>query len=343
MLSDHSSWLDYGFLEGQLIKIGGLGCNDNNGGGCLFKIQLISGTDANHTDKITLTSTALATPNAPDTLPGSGTATVSIVQWAVVAHFSAPDAGNAPDPVTGALSCPISPTDKCGTWYQAVTIKLVADPFFVLAPGQENLRKFGKQRHLLSGIRGPLAVEGGTTSADRSIHGAVLLPGEDNRPAFRVAAQPPEWQQIDTLNVYGDGSMEDLFGTLTSTALTGLNMGKALDFSNVLCPDLPDRSTCKHPFSEPGIYPGGISYGSISVDANGVFTTDGTLSTVEIVNIMLGAGNDHLDIQSTLQPGGDFNPITGLRGELAHHGGITAVHGGGNALLKVDGENLLGT
>src|SRR5213079_480351 len=44
-----------------------------------------------------------------------------------------------------------------------------------------------------------------------------------------------------------------------------------------------------------------------------------------------------LTIQSTLQPGGDFNPITGLRGELAHHGGITAVHGGGNALVRVDG------
>ena len=56
---------------------------------------------------------------------------------------------------------------------------------------------------------------------------------------------------------------------------------------------------------------------------------------------MLGAGNDHLAIQSTLQPGGDFNPITGQRGELAHHGGVTAVHGGGNALLKVDGTFTL--
>ncbi|MDX6679730.1 MAG: large repetitive protein, partial [Solirubrobacteraceae bacterium] len=202
---------------------------------------------------------------------------------------------------------------------------------------RENLRTFGKQPHLLSGIRGPLSVEGGTTSADRSVRAAVLLPGEDNRPPFRVAAQPPEWQQIDTLNVYGDGSREDLAGTLTSTALTGLNMGSGLDFSNLLCPNLPDRSTCKHPFSEPGIYPGGVSYGSISIDSNGVFSTDGTLSTIEIVNVMLGAGNDRLDIQSTLQPGGDFNPITGARGELAHHGGITAVHGGGNALLKVDG------
>ena len=165
----------------------------------------------------------------------------------------------------------------------------------------------------------------------------MLLPGEDNRPPFRVAAQPPEWQAIDTLNIYNDGSKEDLTGTLTSTALTGFNMGAGLDFSDILCDDPVHRIGCKTPFGEPGIYPGGISYGSISIDANGVFTTDGTLSTIEIVNILLGAGNDHLAIQSTLQPGGDFNPITGQRGELAHHGGITAVHGGGNAVLKVDG------
>src|SRR6185503_1656223 len=141
---------------------------------------------------------------------------------------------------------------------------------------------------------------------------------------------PPEWQQIDTLNVYDGGSVENLTGTLTSTALTGLNMGQGLDFTS-LC-----GGTC--PFGEPGKYPGGISYGSVRIDpVTHVFTTDGTLSTIEVVIIMLGQGNDHLSIASTLQPGGDFNPITGLRGELAHHGGITAVHGGGNALLKVDG------
>ena len=239
-----------------------------------------------------------------------------------VAHFLAPDPAPAP------RTCPPA---SCGDWYQPITVPIVADPFFQLAPGRENLRTFGKQPHLLSGIRGPLAVEGGTTAADRSLQAAVLLPGEDNRPPFRVAAQPPEWQQIDTLNVYDDGSKEDLTGTLTSTALTGLNMGDGLDFSDILCDDPVNRIGCKTPFGEPGIYPGGISYGSISIDANGVFTTDGTLSTVEIVNILLGEGNDHLTIQSTLQPGGDFNPITGLRGELAHHGGITAVHGGGNA------------
>ena len=67
---------------------------------------------------------------------------------------------------------------------------------------------FAKQQHMLGGIRGPLSVEGGTSTQNRSLQAAVLLPGEGNGPLFRVAAQPPEWQQIDTLNVYDDGSKQ---------------------------------------------------------------------------------------------------------------------------------------
>ncbi|HEX4527110.1 MAG TPA: PKD domain-containing protein [Gaiellaceae bacterium] len=336
--TDGTSWLDSGFLEGQLIRVTlpdgttDLGCSDNTTYNdaapvtCLYKIEMITGTDPQKTNKISLTSTSSTGPFAgspyrPDELTVSGDQQLAVVQWAWDAYFSPPNPGNAPQ------TCPVA---TCGNWYQPITVPLIADPFFELAPGRENLTTFPKQPHLLSGIRGPLSVEGGTTAADRSLKGAVLLPGEDNLPPFRVAAQPPEWQSIDTLNVYGDGSKEDTKGNLTSTALTGLNMGAGLDFTS-LC-----GGQC--PFNEPGKYPGGISYGSISLDPiTHNFTTDGTLSTLEIVNIMLGAGNDTLNIQSTLQPGGDFNPITGLRGEIAHHGGITAVHGGGNALLRVDG------
>ncbi|HET7128184.1 MAG TPA: hypothetical protein VFJ93_03815, partial [Gaiellaceae bacterium] len=336
--TDGTSWLDSGFLEGQLIRVTqpdgvtDLACNQhttyNNAGSvtCLYKIEMITGTDAQKTNKISLTSTSSVGPFAgsayrPDELGAAGDQQLAVVQWAWNAYFTPPAPGNAPQ------TCPVA---TCGDWYSPITVPLIADPFFELAPGRQNLTMFPKQPHLLSGIRGPLAVEGGTTAADRSLKGAVLLPGEDNLPAFRVAAQPPEWQSIDTLNVYADGSKEDTKGNLTSTALTGLNMGPGLDFTK-LC-----GGQC--PFSEPGKYPGGISYGSISLDPiTHNFTTDGTLSTLEIVNILLGAGNDTLTIQSTLQQGGDFNPITGLRGELAHHGGITAVSGGGNALLRVDG------
>ena len=113
-------------------------------------------------------------------------------------------------------------------------------------------------------------------------------------------------------------------------------MGAGLDFSTSSARPVPDG--CKRRSASPASTPAASATARSRIDANGIFTTDGTLSTIEIVNILLGAGNDHLAIQSTLQPGGDFNPITGQRGELAHHGGITAVHGGGNALLKVDGH-----
>ena len=91
-----------------------------------------------------------------------------------------------------------------------MTVPVAADPFFTLAPGRENLKTFSKRPHLLSGIRGPLAVEGGTTAADRSLRAAVLLPGEGNAPLFRIAVQPPESQQVDTLNIFDDSSHEDV-------------------------------------------------------------------------------------------------------------------------------------
>ena len=136
---------------------------------------------------------------------------------------------------------------------------------------------------------------------------------------------------IDTLNIYDDGSHQNLKGTLTSTALTGLNMGVGLDFRSLLTPGLPT-------FGEPGVYPGGVSFGSISLDSQGNFTTDGGRSTIEVLNVMLGQGNDTLDINGTLVPGPDHDPLTGLETTVSAHGGITAVHGGGNAMLQANGR-----
>ena len=311
---DGTSWLDAGFLEGQLIQIGGF---DGT-----FKIQLIDGTGPGKTDRITLTG-------HPTPLPGTGQANLTVTQWADVAHFLAPDPAPAP------RTCPPA---SCGDWYLPITVPIVADPFFQLAPGRENLRTFGKQQHLLSGIRGPLAVEGGTTSADRSVKAAVLLPGEDNRPPFRVAraaARVAADRHAEHLQRRQQGGPErdaDVdrphrlqHGRAASTSPTSSATTRCT------------ASAARRRSASPASTPAGSATARSSIDANGVFTTDGTLSTIEIVNILLGAGNDHLTIQSTLQPGGDFNPITGQRGELAHHGGITAVHGGGNAVLKVDG------
>src|SRR5207249_1861388 len=214
-------------------------------------------------------------------------------------------------------------------WYQQVTVPLLADPAFRLPDGRDVLKTFPKRAHLLSGIRGPLAVEGGTTGADRALHQAVLLPGESNGPLFQIAAQPREWQQIDTLNVYADGSTQDLVGQMTSTAITGLNMTDDLDFTKSFPVGF------KFPFGEPGKYPGGVSYGTITLDANGNFKTDGNTSTIEIVNLLLGQGNDTFTIKSTLVPGAELANNGTMR--VASHGGLTTVHGGGNSPLQVAG------
>ena len=289
---DGLSWLDAGFLEGMLFKV--------SGDLTLYKVQAFVNVKGGTLNGLVLTADPAFTLSSINPM-------ATLTQWAAYVTFNATN------------------------WYQPVTVPLLADPYWVVAPGLQNLRTFPKQQHRLDQIRGPLSVEGGTTTADRSLHAAVLLPGEGNGPVFRVAAQAPEWQQIDTMNVYDDGSHEDLTGSLTSTSISGLNMGPSLDFTNLL-------GGKPAPFGETAKYPGGISYGSISLDSNGNFVTDGNLSTLEIVNLLLGAGNDHFSIQSTLVQGGDFNPITGQRDtHLANHGGITAVHGGGNALLDVTG------
>ena len=54
-------------------------------------------------------------------------------------------------------------------------------------------------------------------------------------------------------------------------------------------------------FGEPPIFPGGISFGSVQF-VDGKFSTDGAKSTIEVVNLLLGIGNDELDVQGTLDP-----------------------------------------
>jgi Ca2+-binding RTX toxin-like protein len=290
---DGTSWLDSGFLEGQLIKVGA----DGN----TYKIESFSSIGGG-----TLNVLKLTDKSKPAS--GSVASTTTVTQWAAVVTFTGGTGGN---------------------WYDPVTVPILADPWFDLAPGRESIKSFSKRAHLLSDLRGPLAVEGGTTSADRSLRVAVLLPGEGNGPLFAIAAQPPEAQQVDTLNIFADSSKEDLTGTLTATALTGLNMSTGLNFTA--------QVGISAPFGEPAVFPGGISYGSISLDAQGNFQTNGSTSTIEVLNILLGEGNDNLTISSTLVPGQDHN-ADGTLGSVAVHGGITSVHGGGNSLIAVRGN-----
>ena len=95
--------------------------------------------------------------------------------------------------------------------------------------------------------------------------------------------------------MFNDGCKEDGNGTMTSTTLSGLGLAKDLDFGPTYSSGNPQT------FGEPAIFPGGIGFGTVQF-VDGKFPTDGAKSTIEVVNLLLGIGNDSLDIQGTLDP-----------------------------------------
>jgi Ca2+-binding RTX toxin-like protein len=201
----------------------------------------------------------------------------------------------------GSGGTPPTVTFDADDWYVPIEITVVANPDFTPGSGLQAIKEFPVQSHLLGSLRGPLEIEGGVRGA-RSLAMAVILPGERNHPLLDIGPQPPELQQIDVLNIYDDSSRQDQTGVLTSINLSGFGMAADLEF--------PGDTA----FGEPNVVAGGITYGILD-PASGTGRTN-----IEILNIMLGMGNDTLTIHSTLRTEAD-------------HGGLTVVHGGGNSFL----------
>jgi Ca2+-binding RTX toxin-like protein len=253
-------WLSDGFLEGQWVEV----CDDTLTCARL-KIAIIRGDNEDKDTKLEFTVTG-AFPWADGAMPE-----VAVARLAAVAIFTDDD------------------------WYLSQDIVLEADVDYEVPIQRRGVKVFPVSTHLLSKLRGPLAVEGGVTGADRSLQLGLKLPGEADGPLFAIATQAPESKQIDVLNIFNDGSKQDRTGTLTSTNLEGFGMAKDLDFGGLFSSGNPQT------FGEPPVFPGGISFGSVQF-VDGKFQTDGAKTTIEVLNLMLGEGNDNLDIQGTLDP-----------------------------------------
>jgi Ca2+-binding RTX toxin-like protein len=211
---------------------------------------------------------------------------------------SAPTANVTITPVNDGLTveAPSALTFTPTNWWipQTVTVKAVQDPNpALLHPGT---KAFAAQPHLLTSLHGPLEIDGGLGSEPPLVI-AVVMPLETNRPFLPIAVPPLENTQIDVLNVYDDSSLEDKLGTLTGSSLTGF--------------DLPGGLTFAHTnFGESNSVPGGITYGTVNTDGT-------TSSNIEVFNLLMGQGNDTLNITSTLHT-------------TALQGGLTVIHGGGS-------------
>jgi Ca2+-binding RTX toxin-like protein len=204
-------------------------------------------------------------------------------------------------------------------WYKPQTVTLTANPLYdPLASGLDTTTQkvFAPQVHLLYTLGGPLAIEGGTLG-ERALVSAIVLPLEKNGSLLQLGIQPDERDQIDTLNLFDDSSPEDRTGTLSATSLTGFDMAPALTFPGT------------NALGEPSIFPGGITFGN---------ATSGK-SSIEVLNLMMGEGNDTLTITGTLQAADEG---TGANRGPARHGTLTTVHGGGNMALTPGGSPIFG-
>ena len=168
-------------------------------------------------------------------------------------------------------------------WDQPITIDvaMVAD----LAPVDpaNPTMTVAASPHRVDAVQGPLLLTGGVGPENRSIVAAVILPTEFDVPPTQPAQPTDDTGDVDRVNVFSDGTSEQTIGTLTSNNISGLGMGGSLTIDQ----------------GEDGIenlvtYAGGITY-----------------EGMDIVEVMLGRGNDIFTVDSTAE------------------GTITAIHGGG--------------
>lgn len=246
------------------------------------KIQLIRGDNDSKDAKLQLINVTIngVVSDLSSTWLGDGTAdTVRVVRIAPEVVFSGGDESAA------------------DAWHKLQTVELAADVNYIVPPTREGVKIFPVSTHLLSKLRGPLAVEGGPTGADRSLTAGVKLPGEKDDFLIAIGAQPPESQQIDVLNIFNDSSQADGNGVMDQTTLRGFGMANDLVFKGLSGPlhgEAAEGST-------EIVVPGGISFGKVNYGATSV-GTDGNQSTIEVFNLLLGQGNDYLQIGGTLDP-----------------------------------------
>ncbi len=203
-------------------------------------------------------------------------------------------------------------------WHEWVEIEVSADPAFV---GTDDTTKtFPPVDQNLDRINGPLIIEGGIGPGEpRALAEPVLLPNETNDVSEQIGGSTDESADIDTLNVFHSDNNDSDNGSLfyrtvdgsgrtianPGLALTGFEMGDDLSAEE----GTPESPLTVH-------YGGGI-----------------TLNGVEIVEILLGKGDETLDIADTgdrdeKDPAVVDDPAT-----------ITAVHGGGGSdTIRISGR-----
>ncbi|MGC9326354.1 MAG: calcium-binding protein, partial [Candidatus Hinthialibacter sp.] len=290
---DGVSWVDDGFSVGALFTIGGRET--------LYKVNNIADEMDEDTGAV-ISSTLILTLDAD--LSGVQTESIAMQRMAYGVTF---DSTN---------------------WWEEFTIHIEADTNFEPDVNQQYVRNEPIRQHLVSQIAGPLIIEGGVAEGkDRSLRPAVMLPTESTDTPINISVNTDETKQADRLNIFNDSSAADDSGWLSGVELRNdfIKLGNENQTDEVRPINL----------SGLGMRPDGDGKSlSLNVDiseeqdGSNVITIPGgvTFDDIEITEILLGQGNDAMNIDAT---------STGTSGAGDYV--VTVIHGGGNALLE-DGD-----
>jgi Ca2+-binding RTX toxin-like protein len=224
------------------------------------------------------------------------------------------------DPVTHKELTPatVKFTNANGDWNGPITITIAVNPLANLTQGSQPVQVFPAQPHTLSGIQGPLIIEGDQIpNKDRSLRKPVELPTEiDTAPPAVVHPDHPELQ-TNTLNIFDDGSKANDTGV----------MGLASDLSGIAAEYAePIASVNGNEFGNiSGLDMGGnlvLDFGSSIAHDFRTFLGGITYRNVQVTDLMLGQGNDTFTVNAT-----PVQPQTILGPDVDDS--ITVVQGGG--------------
>jgi hypothetical protein len=185
----------------------------------------------------------------------------------------------------------------------------------IISQGSAATGTFGD--HLVSGIAGPLIIEGGIAEGkDRSIRASVMLPTEGSTLAKRLNILTDESKQVDRLNVFNDASVSDDKAWMSAVELRNdiVKLGDAINLSGLGMNAGADGKS-----KDLTVDISDLGDGSSLITIPGGITFD----DIEITEVMLGQGNDTMTVSAT---------STGTSG--VGFNVVTILHGGGNRLLS---------
>ena len=232
---------------------------------------------------------------------------------------------------SGALPTVTFTGGPTGNWNIPFTVRVDANPDAEPETGQP-VQVFPAQAHNTSQIAGPLIVEGSLIEAkDRSIKPAVKLISETDIPlTVPEIAEVDETEQTDTLNIYNDGSVTNDTGIHrladAATQQAGLEAIYEVDDGDFM-DTIDEFGHIEGLRMGEGLDPLIVDFGTSQATDERSFERGITYHGLEVVDILLGQGNDTFTVTETVETE-QTDISTGLPTGVTE-GTITVVQGGG--------------